>query len=192
MKAIKTELIQLITLVFVTPKNIYIILYFILADTFGIPGGPLKSAELLRGPKRCRIPDLPKAVLKNVLLLTSSGDNILSCGGRTNDSYPRNLDVKGKRWSPHSILNQIRSGSAAVTMAYGVYIFGGSESPTTSEYLPKNSNVWQAGPTIPNGFMNGCGLKISEGEILLIGGNGSLNRILNFNTKTLSRHGNQH
>ena len=71
-------------------------------------------------------------------------------------------------------------------MPNGVYIFGGFSSPATSDFLPKNNNVWQAGPTIPNGFQDGCSLKISEEEILLIGGSGTRDRILNYNTKTNS------
>ena len=161
------------------PK-ILTILYFILA-------GSLKSAELLHGPKSCRIPDLPESVKYHVLLLTPNGDNILSCGGSGNKNC-YNLDIKGERWNKHSTLSTVRWYSTAVTMANGVYIFGGISSPTTYEILPKNNNgVWQAGPTtIPNGFQYGCGLKISEEEILLISGSGTENRIINFNTRTNS------
>ena len=70
-------------------------------------------------------------------------------------------------------------------MPNGVYIFGGRESPTTCDFLPKNNTgVWQAGPTIPNGFKYGCGLKISPEELLLIGGLGTEDRIMSFNTRT--------
>ena len=159
------------------PK-ILTILYFILA-------GSLKSAELLHGPKSCRIPDLPESVKYHVLLLTPNGDNILSCGGSGNKNC-YNLDIKGERWNKHSTLTQVRDDSTAVTMANGVYIFGGRSSKTTYEFLPKNG-VWQAGPTtIPNGFRYGCGIKFSEEEIFLIGGSGTEDRILNFNTRTNS------
>ena len=171
------------------PK-ILTILYFILA-------GNLKSAELLHGPKSCRIPDLPEAVSGHVLLLTSNGDNILSCGGYIESEYTKNcynLEIKGERWNLHSTLTKFRPRSTAVTMPDGVYIFGGSssqitgDSPTTYEVLPKNSNGhWQAGTTtIPNGFSFGCGVKISEENILLIGGFGTEDRILNYNTNNNS------
>ena len=83
-------------------------------------------------------------------------------------------------------------------MANGVYIFGGdrqtyqNHEETTSDFLPKNNNrIWQAGPIIPNGFTSGCGVKISEEEILLIGGQGdgfgdNLDRILSYNTRSNS------
>lgn len=146
----------------------------------------MKSAELLHGPKSCRIPDLPEFSYGHVLLLTSNGDNILNCGGSRNKNC-YNLEIQAERWNQHSILTQVRSFSTAVTMANGVYIFGGESSPTTSDFLPKNNNgVWQAGPAIPNGFKWGCGLKISEEEILLIGGQGTEDRILHFNTRTNS------
>ena len=159
------------------PK-ILTILYFILADH-------LKSSELLHGPKSCRIPDLPEGLYGHILLLTSNGDNILSCGGDPYYKNCYNLNIAGKRWDQHSTLTQERYYSTAVTMPNGVYIFGGRQSPTTSDFLPKNnSGVWQAGPTIPNGFKYGCGLKISPEELLLIGGLGTEDRIMSFNTRT--------
>merc|ERR1719491_2771081 len=99
--------------------------------TGGYGGGRLKSAELLHGPKSCRIPDLPEAVSDHVLLLTSNGDNILNCGGFGNKNC-YSLEIQGERWNQHSTLTQVRDLSTAVTMANGVYIFGGWTSPTTS------------------------------------------------------------
>lgn len=145
----------------------------------------MKSAELLHGPKSCRIPDLPEAASGHVLFLTSNGDNILSCGGYPLNKNCYNLDIAGQRWDQHSTLTQERGGSTAITMPNGVYVFGGDLFPTTSDFLPKNNNgVWQAGPTIPNGFKEGCGLKISPEELLLIGGLGTEDRIMSFNTRT--------
>ena len=134
---------------------------------------------------------MPEAVNAHVLLLTSNGDNILSCGGYKDTTYTKNcynLEVKGERWSLHSTLTQDRSRSTAVTMPNSVYIFGGENSPTTLDILHKNSNGhWQAGnSTIPDGISYGCGVKISEENILLIGGLGTEDRILNYNTKNNS------
>jgi len=168
---------RLNTLYFIHPK-ILTILYLIIA-------GQINSAELLHGPKGCRIPDLPKAVWGNFLLLTSNGDNILSCGGYPYYKNCYNLDIAGQRWDQHSTLTQERLYTTAVTMPNGVYIFGGNRSPTTSDFLPKNNNgVWWAGPTITNGFKDGCGVKISPEELLLIGGEGTEDRIMSFNTRT--------
>ena len=76
-------------------------------------------------------------------------------------------------------------------MPDGVYIFGGYEwySIETSDFLPKFSNIWEAGPEIPgNGIAYGCGVKISNTEIVLIGGNAfgsaSRNLVIKYNTQT--------
>ena len=58
-------------------------------------------------------------------------------------------------------------------MPNGMYIFGGGRKGTeaTYEFLPRNSNSWQMGSVkIPKGFIMGCVVKISEDEVLLIGG----------------------
>ena len=70
-------------------------------------------------------------------------------------------------------------------MPDGIYIFGGSYSGTTSDFLPKFSNIWEVGPEIPGyGITDGCGVKISNTEIVLIGGYESMNRVLKYNTQT--------
>ena len=96
------------------------------------------------------------------------------------------LDVMGKSWIHHSALTQKRVNSASVTMANGIYIFGGDFSPITSDFMPQNNKgVWQAGPLIPHhGFARGCGVQISPEELLLIGG--LEDRIIKFNTRTNS------
>ena len=116
--------------------------------------------------------------------MTSNGNNILNCGGYPNVKKCYSLDIKEKRWIHHSNLTQDRYFATSVTMPNGVYIFGGSLSPTTSDFLPKNSGVWQAGPSIPNGFDWGCGVQISQEVLLLIGGSGTYDRLLELNTRT--------
>jgi N-acetylneuraminic acid mutarotase len=116
--------------------------------------------------------------------MTSNGNNILNCGGHPNLKRCYSLEIKEKRWIHHSNLTQNRVYATSVTMPNGVYIFGGSESPTTTDFLPKNSGVWQAGPSIPNGFKRGCGVQISQEVLLLIGGDDTEERLLEFNTRT--------
>ena len=61
-------------------------------------------------------------------------------------------------------------------MPNGMYIFGGGRrsaprSEDTYEFLPRNSNSWQMGSVkIPKGFIMGCVVKISDDEVVLIGG----------------------
>ena len=116
--------------------------------------------------------------------MTSNDDNLLNCGGSPDYKKCYRLDIQEKRWIHHSYLTQNRYLATSVTMPNGVYIFGGSKSPTTTDFLPKNSGVWQAGPSIPNGFKLGCGVQISQEVLLLIGGYGTWDRLLEFNTRT--------
>ena len=116
--------------------------------------------------------------------MTSNDDSLLNCGGHPNYKKCYSLEIKEKRWIHHSNLTQNRVYATSVTMTNGVYIFGGSESPTTTDFLPKNSGVWQAGPSIPNRFESGCGVQISKEDLLLIGGYGTEDRLFEFNTKT--------
>ena len=44
----------------------------------------------------------------------------------------------------------VRLGAVGIQMYNGTtYIFGGNSSPHTSEFLLKNTNIWQKGPEIP-------------------------------------------
>ena len=71
----------------------------------------------------------------------------------------------------------MRFNGAAVSMPNGLYIFGGGYSAqlsNTFEFLPQGSNVWKLGSTrIPKGFTQGCVVRISDHELLLIGGKGA-------------------
>ena len=70
----------------------------------------------------------------------------------------------------------MRFNGVTVSMPNGLYIFGGGYSAQLSdtfEYLPPGSNVWKLGSTqIPKGFTHGCAVKISDHELVLIGGRG--------------------
>ena len=70
--------------------------------------------------------------------------------------------------------------ATAVTMPNETYIFGGKFS-RTSEFL--RNDVWQEGPMIPNGFQQGCGVKISPHEIILIGGEGTEDRVIKLDVR---------
>ena len=70
----------------------------------------------------------------------------------------------------------MRFNGVTVSMPNGLYIFGGGYSAPLSdtfEFLPPGSNVWKLGSTqIPKGFTNGCAVRISDHELVLIGGRG--------------------
>ena len=86
----------------------------------------------------------------------------------------------------------MRFNGVTVSMPNGLYIFGGGYSAPLSdtfEFLPPGSNVWKLGSTqIPKGFTNGCAVRISDHELVLIGGRGEY-LLLKYltNIKTVSK-----
>ena len=107
---------------------------------------------------------------------------ILVCGGFAKD-FMECLQLKRNgTWVFYSYLNFPRSLGTAIVMPNGVYYFGGVRSPETSEFLPNGKRVWVKGPMIPKpGFEIGSGVRISDTELLLLGGRGSESRILKYN-----------
>ena len=157
----------------------------------------LQSGELINGPGNCRIPDLPEPRFHHSLLLTANGESVLNCGGsrgpgsRGDEKTCYKLDIHKKSWIYHSELNEEQFGATGITMPNGVYLLGGIPPPmrnssySTSEFLPKKNNgVWQTGPLIPNGLYKGCAVRISNEEIVLIGGWRTENRVMKFNINT--------
>ena len=72
---------------------------------------------------------------------------------------------------------------SAVTTQTATFLFGGLNSRTTYEYLPKDSTSWLMGKTdIPGGFSYECAIAVkSQQEIWLIGGWNTEKKILSFN-----------
>ena len=104
---------------------------------------------------------------------------LLLCGGYSNQH--RCLKYENG-WKEHSILNQHRTFSSAVTTANGTFIFGGGPGciGQSFEFLPKKSNMWELGSTnIPVEFDGGCAVLVPEmNAILLIGGWQTEKRVL--------------
>ena len=148
------------------------------------------SSETLYTKPACNVKVLPFGVNSGHSLLLTAGDHkVLSCGGDYDHYNDICLEMnhQTKQWTFHSRLTHKRTFATAVSMPDGNYIFGGRgyDSKTTSDFLPKSSNIWEAGPTIPgNGITYGCGVKISYTEIVLIGGYDSKNVVIKYNTQT--------
>ena len=141
----------------------------------------LKTAELI--PNKCNIPSLPYGIEGKPSLILTNDNIILLCGGSGNQQDC--LQSKDKNWVHHSELVESRIYATAITMAKGTYLFGGSSSPNTWEWLPSGSSTWVQGGSIPDpGFGRGCGSPISSQVIILIGGESSEQRILQFNVET--------
>ena len=149
----------------------------------------LDSSEVFFANDACHVPSLPNGENPgNSLLLTTGDHKVLTCGGRHNSDCTKIclvLDVQNGHWTNHSHLMYPRYYSIGISMPEGNYVFGGYGSPKTSDFLPKFSNTWKVGPSIPSkGIFEGCGLRISNHEIILIGGYSSVNVVIKYNTQT--------
>ena len=167
----------------------YVILNLDETDTFVVGGSHRTSSvnidldECESIEDSCFLPNLPYPISDNPSLF-KHGRDILLCGGEGNEQTC--LKLQNHKWSPFNNLLQKRIGAAVVQMKDGVYIFGGYKTGgfNTSEFLTHDSDVWEQGPDIPYGFQNGCGVRISDTELLLIGGEETANRVLKLNVQT--------
>ena len=126
-----------------------------------------------------QLPNLPNRIDGSSMV--AHNGTILLCGGRYNEKQC--LQWNHSTWKVHSVLNVERVWHLAVTTQPATFIFGGWNSRTTYEYLPKDSTTWLMGKTeLPGpGFENGCAITVkSDQEIWLIGGVGTGMRILCF------------
>ena len=141
------------------------------------------AADILTGDfKSIQLPKLPTNIIG--LSMAMQNGSILLCGGNRNEK--KCLKLEDRTWTLHSILNKKRIYHSTVTTQKATFLFGGEESRTTFEYLPKDSSKWLMGKTrIPGGFESGSAIALkSEQEILLFGcqgGNFGRKRILKFN-----------
>ena len=140
------------------------------------------------GSESCYIPQLPTSIYGQNLVITSGDFQVLHCGGFNNTNYLRSclaLDVVAKKWVSHSHLTKYRYAATSVTMPNGVYILGGEDSPSTTDFLPKSSQEWIQGPIIPDdGLHQGCSVRISDTEFVLIGGYHTWDRVVKFNIES--------
>ena len=126
------------------------------------------STEVLGDLPKLKLPSLPESAHGSSMVLHNG--TILFCGGRIN---PRQcFQLNQGTWKKHSTLGEKRYLSSAVSTQTATFLFGGTFSRTTYEYLPKDSTTWQEGKIeIPRGFYHGCAIAVkSEQEIWLIGG----------------------
>ena len=169
----------------------------------GKNGGRLDSIEVISNSKlsktNIQLPKLPDKINHCSMFLHNG--SLMVCGGYDN-SYKKaftkkcfQLD-KGK-WKQHSTLKHKRVGAKAVSTDKGTFLFGGSLSKMTYEFLPNNPHAkkWRIGINqIPEGFIDGCAIEVkSKQQIWLIGGmlgplcgSGYRNRILVFDINSES------
>ena len=149
----------------------------------------LRTSAMVPPKSNCTLPLLPIRISIAPSLILTQDQKILLCGGYRN--FQKCLGLNKDAWQEHSSLNEKRRYAAAVTMPGGVYMMGGLDSPTTWEWLPTGSDEWKRGNgIIPGGygkyrgFYQGCGVKINDEEIALIGGVLTPRRLMKFNIKT--------
>ena len=130
-----------------------------------------------------QLPDLPKFITSSPSMVNHNGA-ILLCGSTNN--LRTCLQMETNIWNHHSNLNKKRNFASAVATNTATFIFGGSESSDTYEYLEQGSSTnWQEGnERIPGlGFKRGCAVAVSDEEVWIIGGWHTGSRILSFNTR---------
>ena len=135
--------------------------------------------------KKCFLSHLPKGNHYSQSLVLTSGDfKLLNCGGFDSDvCYQYNMKID--KWQRHSVLSNKRAGAVGITMPKGVYIFGGTNSPSTVDFLGRSLNYWTPlEDSMPVDFQWGCGVKISPTELVLIGGFPAYRSVRIFNTDT--------
>ena len=136
----------------------------------------------------CYVQDVPKANSGLSLVLTP--DNVLlNCGGGNNVKSCLFLDVGGgpgvSVWTHHSDLTNSRVGAIGVSLPSGTYLFGGVQHDMdNTDFLPASSTTWQAGPVPPGGAWRGCGVAVSDTEIVIIGGpiSGDHDQVIRYNS----------
>ena len=147
----------------------------------------MTSVEVISGSARgtIRLPKLPQEITKDDIRTHCSmfihDGFLMVCGGGTcayDSHYGKKeswkcFQFKNGIWNKHSNLIRKRADSATVTTDKETFIFGGTQSMKTYEYLPTGSKKWKQGKPnrLSGGFLNGCAIEVkSKQEIWLIGG----------------------
>ena len=138
----------------------------------------LTTLEVI-GDSNVKLPPLPEKNHAHSMVITNNNE-LMTLGGNYGDKKQCYKLVNGK-WQKQNPLTQPRKYAVGITMADGIYVFGGLDSPLTSDFLPNGQSEWQAGPAVPEpGIKQGHGVAISPTELLLVGGATSLNKIMKY------------
>ena len=126
------------------------------------------------------MPNLPKNI-SYVPSVINHGNNIILCGGQNNENSCLRLD--NQEWFHFNNLTQERTESSAIAIkGQSSFIFGGKKNKLTSESLSLGHNKWQKQlKNIPKGSYGSCVVKITDQELLIIGGPDSPDRIMKYN-----------
>ena len=142
----------------------------------------LKTVESI-GFNATSVDNLPTPNHGHCLVLTNT-QTLLTFGGYRLVNK-KCYAYQDNTWLHHSTLLKPRINSSAITMSDGVYVFGGTEFNyhKESEFLPNGSSTWQSGPKIPGlGVAASSIVKVSEHELVIIGGCYSPKQVLKYDT----------
>ena len=131
------------------------------------------------------LPYLPQGTEYSGASLLNHNKTMLYC----EDKYCLQLKLGSLTsiWAHHSNLNKYRTYSSGVSTNSASFLFGGYYSGNSYEYMEFGSDVWKNGHTsLPTSFQYGCGVALSNQQILIIGGSTSQSSydslILSFDT----------
>ena len=143
----------------------------------------VKDVEILNHDESCNIPNLPLEIFASSMFQHQK--EILLCGGvqKSNDHAIECFKLQNDAWTPlNSSLNYVHNYASVISMTKGTYLLGGwLYNSLSSEILAHDKDTWQVGPHIPEpGLEKGCGVRISDNEFMIIGGEGSKTQVLKY------------
>ena len=97
-----------------------------------------------------KFPSLPDTRVDHCMVINNDRQ-LMVCGGSVSPyrfKSDRECLILDGTWKCHSYLSGKRLGAIGITMPNGIYIFGGWDSPMTSDFLAKGSSNWIRGPEI--------------------------------------------
>ena len=147
----------------------------------------LSTVELIGdSPKNCVLPNLSKGISGSPSMFINKRNNdIVVCGGHSDTQECQVF--RNSKWYPANFndLNEPRKYAVTISINRGTYVIGGMDSPNSIDFLAFESNSWVDGSDIPGpGIKDGCGVLLSNDDVLLIGGIDTRERILKMNLKT--------
>ena len=135
--------------------------------------------------RQCNVPSLPLALSSHTTFVTGD-DDIVSCGGYTGQPTHvcRTLTPSGWELGPVGDLTEARWGASVVTTLQGTYVLGGGGDVVgaTSDFLPRHSTTFEAGPKLPYNLYYGCAAGVSDQAFVVLGGKYSRTSISQYNT----------
>ena len=100
----------------------------------------------------------------------------MSCGGWTGQFTHRcvTLSLASSTWEAGVVgdMTQERMYASVVTTGLGTYVLGGHDevSGTSSDFLPRGSTTFEAGPRLPYRLFEGCAAGVNSTSFLILGG----------------------